>query len=82
MKKKNVNNIIDIIILIIFFIVGITGIIIFPNLLKIFGINVNNLPKVELYKYHHWLGLILFIITSIHIDRYWKLLLNTTKNFL
>jgi len=81
MKKKNVNNIIDIIILIIFFIVGITGIIIFPNLLKIFGINVNNLPKVELYKYHHWLGLILFIITSIHIDRYWKLLLNTTKNF-
>jgi len=80
-KKKNVNYIIDVIILITFFIVGITGIIIFPNLLKNFGININNLPKVELYKYHHWVGLLLLIITSIHIDNYWKIFLAESKKF-
>jgi hypothetical protein len=81
-KKKNINYIIDVLILIIFFIVGITGIIIFPDLLKIFGININNLPKVELYKYHHWIGLLLLIITIIHIDSYRKIFFGESKKVL
>ena len=81
MKKINVKNILDIILLLIFLIVGITGIIIFPDLIKIIGFNINNLPKVTIYKYHHWLGLLLLILSIVHIKNYWKLLINNTKKF-
>ena len=81
MKKINLKNILDIILLIVFLNVGITGIIIFPDLLKIMGININNLPKVTIYKYHHWLGIILLILSIVHIKNYWKLLIYNTKKF-
>ena len=82
MKKNSITYLIDIILLIIFLIVGITGIIIFPDFLKILGFNINNFPKVEIYKYHHWFGIILLVITSIHIDRYWKIFFNSSKKII
>ncbi len=82
MKKNSLNYLINLIQIILFFFVGIIGIIIFPNFLNIFGLNINDYPKVALYKYHHWLGLILIIITFIHIGRYWKIFLNSSKKFI
>ena len=82
MRRKLINYLINIILLIIFLIVGTIGIIIFPDLLKIFGFNINLLPKVQLYKYHHWLGLLLLIFSSIHIDIYWKIFTTSLKKII
>ena len=82
MRRKLIDYLINIILLFLFLIVGTIGIIIFPDLLKIFGLNLNLLPKVELYKYHHWLGLLLLIFSSIHIDRYWKILTNSLRTII
>jgi hypothetical protein len=57
----------NLILTVIFLIVGIIGILIFPGFLHFLGININSLPKVQLYTYHHWFGLLLIILVSIHI---------------
>lgn len=82
MEKKWIFNLINKILLIIFLIVGITGIIIFPDFLKIFGLNINDLPKVELYKYHNWFGLSLLLFTIIHIIIYRNFISNSLKKLI
>ena len=82
MEKKWIFNLVDKILLIIFLIVGITGIIIFPDFLNIFGLNINDLPKVELYKYHNWFGLLLLIYTTIHIIIYRIFIINSLKKLI
>ncbi len=72
MKRRVVTYSTSLLLTIIFFIVGITGILIFPGFLQIIGINLNSLPKVQIYKFHHWFGLLLMIIVSIHAELHWK----------
>lgn len=79
MKRRTINYTTSLGLTIIFFIVGVMGILIFPGFLKFFGINLNSIPKVQIYKFHHWLGLILMIIVSIHVDLHRKWIIGMIK---
>ena len=65
----------------IFLVVGLSGILIFPGFLQFFGVNINSLPKVQMHRIHHWLGLLLMIVVSIHINLHWKWLVGITKGY-
>ncbi|UCF11777.1 MAG: cytochrome b/b6 domain-containing protein [Thermoplasmatales archaeon] len=79
MKRKTINYTTSLVLTAIFFIVGITGILIFPGFLQFFGVNLNSLPKVQIYKFHNWFGLLLMIIVSIHAELHWKRIVGMTK---
>lgn len=79
MKRKTINYTTSLVLTAIFFVVGITGILIFPGFLQFFGVNLNSIPKVQIYKFHHWLGLLLMIIVSIHAELHWKWIVGMTK---
>ena len=72
MKKKIVKYVVDLILIVLFIIVGITGVIIFPELLYSLGFHLNSYSKAQIYQIHHWIGLVLFIFAGIHIDSYWR----------
>jgi hypothetical protein len=72
MKKRYIQYFTSLSLLVTFFIVGLIGIFIFPGLLEFLGFDTNNFSFTRLYGYHYWLGLILLVITSIHIDLNWK----------
>ena len=82
MKNILIHYSVDLILFICFLIAGITGLMIFPGLLKIIGINLNDLPKIQIYYYHHWLGLILLLIAFIHFQLHWKWYITTTKKII
>ena len=82
MKKKIVKYVVDLILIVLSIIVGITGIIIFPELLYSLGFNLNSYGKVQVYQIHHWIGLLLFIFAGIHINLHWKLLVAMTKHII
>lgn len=79
MKKNTINFLVDIPLLICFIVVGTLGLSIFPGLLRTIGINLNNLPKIQFYFYHHWFGLLLIIISLIHITLHLQWYKNLTK---
>lgn len=82
MKKKIINYTTTLVLIVIFFIVGIIGILIFPGFLKILGINLNSLPKVQIYKVHNRLGFLLVLLLIIHIKLNWKWIATLTKQFI
>jgi hypothetical protein len=82
MKKRYIEYFTSIILLILFFFVGIIGILIFPGLFEFLGFNTNSYAFTQLYGYHHWFGLIVLIITAIHIDLHWKWFTTMTKKTL
>jgi len=82
MKRNIINFIIDVILIILISILGITGLLIFPGLLKLFGLNLNAFPKAQIYNIHHWIGLLLFVVAGIHVDLHWKWIVLMTKRFL
>lgn len=79
MKKRTIHFIVDIPLFAIFLIVGLTGILLFPGFLQLFGFNINSLPKFQIYQIHNWVGLLLIIIASLHIDLNWKWIITITK---
>ena len=79
---KIVKYIVDLILIILFIIVGMTGIIIFPELLYSLGFNLNSFGKAQIYQIHHWIGLLLFIFAGIHIDLHWQWLVAMTKHII
>jgi len=81
MKRKKIYYATNIVLTLIFFIVGILGIFIFPGFLKFFGVNINSLPKVQIYKVHNWLGVLLIILLFIHTKLYWKWIVGMSKRF-
>ena len=79
MKNKIINYWIDIVLIFIFLIIGITGLLRFPGFLQIFGVNINSLPKFQIFQIHHWFGLFFGIISSIHIILHWRWFVSITK---
>lgn len=71
MKRSIINYTTSLALTVIFIFIGITGILIFPGFLQFFGINLNALPKVQIYKFHHWFGLLMIGIISIHGKLHW-----------
>jgi len=82
MKINSINFIIDVILIILISILGITGLLIFPGLLKLFGLNLSTFPKAQIYNIHHWIGLLLFVAVGIHVDLHWKWIVLMAKRFL
>ena len=82
MKNKIINYWIDIVLVCIFLVVGITGLLRFPGFLQIFGVNINSLPKVQIFQIHHWFGLFFGIIASVHLILHWKWLVAMTKRLI
>lgn len=81
MKKKIINYATSLVLIVIFFIVGILGILIFPGFLKFFGVNINSLPKVRIYKVHNWFGIFLIILLILHTKLNWKWIVGMSKKF-
>lgn len=81
MKRKIINYSTSLVFTIIFLFVGILGVLIFPGFLRIFGINLNSLPKTQMYKIHHLVGVILILTLSIHIVLHWNWIVKSTKKF-
>jgi hypothetical protein len=82
MKKKIINYSTTLVLIVIFFIVGIIGILIFPGFLKLFGVNLNSLPKVQIYKIHNRLGILLILLLFIHTKLNWKWIVTLSKQFI
>jgi len=82
MKKKIVKYTINLILIIIFIIVGLTGFIIFPELLYSLGFHLNSYGKSQIYQIHHWMGLLFFIFIGLHIDSHWIWLVAKTKHII
>jgi hypothetical protein len=77
--NKAINFVLDIALLVLFLILGSTGLIIFPGLLRLFGGSMGTLPKFYLYEIHHWIGLVLLVLISLHLDLHWKWIKSMTK---
>jgi len=81
MKKWMIFTL-DVIILFLFLVIGITGLLIYPGLLQLFGFNIASFPKYYIYEVHHWFGLVMLVLASIHIDMHWKWIKTMTKRVL
>ena len=71
-QKLLFSSIINIILLVCFIIVGITGLLIFPGLLSFFNINLNILPKIQFFLFHHWTALLLILTGLVHVGLHLK----------
>ena len=81
MKRKTINYSTSFVLTILFFIVGLLGILIFPGFLKIFGINLNSLPKLQMSNIHHTIGVIVIISISVHVVLHWNWMGALIKKF-
>jgi hypothetical protein len=72
MKKRTIQYILSIILVLVLFIVGSIGVLIFPGLLKVFGLSYAAIPKAQLYKIHHTLGVLVIFLLFIHLILHWK----------
>lgn len=82
MQKKILKYVVDLILIVLSIIVGITGVIIFPELLYSLGFNLNSYGKAQVYQIHHWIGLLLFIFAVIHINLHWQWLVAMIKHII
>jgi len=78
MKKVKINYIIDVLAFFAIIIVGVTGILKFPNLANLLGIHP--LP-LGIQKVHDWAGMVLVGLMIIHIWLHWKWLITMTKHY-
>ena len=82
MDRKSLNYFIDVGLLISFLLVFATGIIKFPELQQILGINRMVLPFYEITLIHDWGGLLMSILVFIHLALHWRWIVGTTKKYL
>ena len=78
-KKAWLNYFIDIGLLISFILCGVTGIIKWPGIIPKIGLNYSNLPFVLISKIHDWSGLLIVILSLIHVILHWKWIVKMTK---
>jgi hypothetical protein len=72
MKRNVALYIVDVLLFIFSIIVVITGVIKFPGLLPILKIDPFSLPQAEITFLHDWIGIVLIILTLIHLALNWK----------
>lgn len=76
MKKSDLNYIINVLAFFAIIIVGVTGILKFPNLAQFLGIHP--LP-IWLHPIHDWAGLSLALLMLLHIILHWRWLISMTR---
>ena len=78
-RKKTIYYFFNIFLTIIFLIIGLTGVLLFLDVYNILKINYDFIPRILVYRFHHWFGIILMILVSIHVDLYWKQIVRYSK---
>ena len=83
MTRIKINYVVDIVLMILIITMFVTGIIRFPEFLKIFGINyaqiAASLPIYQIRLVHDWSGVMLFIFVLVHLALNWRRMVNITK---
>jgi len=72
--NKTIQYLVDIILVVLISIIGVTGVFIFPGFLHLFGFNLNDLPKIYIFEFHHWIGVALIAPVVLHVFFHRKLL--------
>jgi len=78
-RRTKINYVVDIGLGVSFLLVFVAGIIKFPGLVKVFGINFGDLPIALISTIHDWSGLTMGILVLIHLLLHWGWIVGTTK---
>ena len=82
MKRNTLLYIVDVLLLIFSIIVVITGVIKFPGLLTLLKIDPFSLPQAEITFLHDWIGIVLTVLTLVHILLNWEWIQAMSKKLL
>lgn len=81
MNKAKINYFVDLGMGLAFISAFITGLIKFPNFIRLFGVRYGQLPIREISLLHDWSGLVMGLLALTHIILHWNFILNMTKSF-
>lgn len=79
MDRSWVNYWVDIGMLISFIVCGITGIVKMPRLIPMLGLSYADLPMITLTWLHDWSGVLLVVLSGVHVALHWKWIIAMTK---
>ena len=82
MKRNTLLYIVDVLLLIFSIIVVISGVIKFPGLLPLLKIDPFSLPQAEITFLHDWIGIVLTVLTLVHILLNWDWIQAMSKKLL
>jgi len=82
MKRNMLLYIVDVLLFIFSIIVVISGVIKFPGLLPLLNIDPFSLPQAEITFLHDWIGIVLTVLTLVHIILNWKWIKAMSKKLL
>ena len=82
MKRNVLLYIVDVFLFIFSIIVVITGVIKFPGLLTLLNIDPFSLPQAEITFLHDWIGIVLTVLSLVHILLNWKWIQAMSKKLL
>ena len=84
MNKLKINYIINLGLLVSFIIILITGILRFPEIYRILGMNygqvARTLPVYEFRVLHDWFGLLFGVLAFLHLLLHWRWWISVTKS--
>ena len=81
MNRTMLNYWIDVGLALSFFICFVTGLIKWPNLIKIIGVSAYKVLHVRnISMLHDWSGLIMGLLVLIHLALHWKWIVSVTKS--
>ncbi len=82
LNKLKINYLIDLGLAASFFVVFITGLIKWPGLIKVIGVDAyKSLHFSNISHLHDWSGLVMGILVLIHLVLHWKWIVSVTKSF-
>jgi hypothetical protein len=79
MDRSWINYWVDIGILINFIVCGITGIVKMPKLIPMLGLSYSDLPMAVMSWLHDWSGVLLVLLSALHIILHWRWIMAMTK---
>lgn len=82
MKRNVLLYIVDVLLFVFSIIVVISGVIKFPGLLPLLNIDPFSLPQAEITFLHDWIGIVLTVLTMVHIILNWKWIQAMSKKLL
>ena len=82
MKRNVLLYIVDVFLFIFSIIVVVTGVIKFPGLLTLLNIDPFSLPQAEITFLHDWIGIVLTVLSLVHILLNWKWIQAMSKKLL
>jgi len=82
MKRNMLLYIVDVLLFVFSIIVVISGVIKFPGLLPLLNIDPFSLPQAEITFLHDWIGIVLTVLTLVHIILNWRWIQAMSKKLL